>query len=765
MSLTIQPTPSVAGGNTPKSAAHLRSAWPLFVAASVAVLGVILLGWWNLSRSEEQMRSDTKNALSTVLQATTGSVQQWFREREQEARVWAGHDEVRDYARVLVDGKTDSILMGRARTGLQTQLNEFAIGMGYEGYLVVSPSGTVLASHDPAQVPVGIRDVVREEFLAEIMAAPRYGAIELPHLLSLASDAHAEPTMLIGAAIREDGGGVIAALALLIDPQTTFTQILQRGRIGESGESYAFNRNGQLISESRFDDQLRHIGLITAGERAILNIQIRDPGRNLTEGFQPSIPSSEQPLTFMADQAITNGPGANLAGYNDYRGVPVVGCWTWDETYGIGIATEMDVSEAYRSILRMRRSSILASLASVLLVLALIGLFLRNRVRMAKAHSDLTSVVCHLRNANEELEKVSSVILRWDLNGNVTFLNDFGFRLFGFSQDEIIGMPLLGTIVPNEESTGRDLSAMIHEILETPEKFESNENESITKDGKRLWMVWRNKAVANEDGTLKEILTVGIDITERKEAEQRFRAVTDSANDGIISADSSSTIVGWNTAAASMFGWGDEEIIGKPVETIIPERFRELHRTGMDRVTNTGESRVIGSTVELAGLHREGHEFPVEMSLAKWNLGRNHFYTGIFRDITERKAMEAELERARKRMEDELNVGRDIQMSMVPLTFPPFPDRDEFSIFAALHPAREVGGDFYDFFFIDDQRLCLCIGDVSGKGVPAALFMAVTQTLIQVTAKNQASPAQVLTLVNDELSQNNEASMFVTLFL
>ncbi len=123
------------------------------------------------------------------------------------------------------------------------------------------------------------------------------------------------------------------------------------------------------------------------------------------------------------------------------------------------------------------------------------------------------------------------------------------------------------------------------------------------------------------------------------------------------------------------------------------------------------------------------------------------------------------IESQKERMEDELNVGREIQMNMVPLVFPPFPDRDEFSIYATLQPAREVGGDFYNFFFIDEYRLCFCIGDVSGKGVPAALFMAVTKTLIESRARDDLSTASIITHVNDELSRDNKAFMFVTLFI
>jgi sigma-B regulation protein RsbU (phosphoserine phosphatase) len=119
----------------------------------------------------------------------------------------------------------------------------------------------------------------------------------------------------------------------------------------------------------------------------------------------------------------------------------------------------------------------------------------------------------------------------------------------------------------------------------------------------------------------------------------------------------------------------------------------------------------------------------------------------------------------KERMETELNVAHEIQMSMVPLIFPAFPDYDEFTVFAALEPAREVGGDFYDFYFIDEDRFCICIGDVSGKGVPAALFMAVAKTLIKSRATDDFSTASILTHVNDELSANNKESMFVTLFI
>ncbi len=119
---------------------------------------------------------------------------------------------------------------------------------------------------------------------------------------------------------------------------------------------------------------------------------------------------------------------------------------------------------------------------------------------------------------------------------------------------------------------------------------------------------------------------------------------------------------------------------------------------------------------------------------------------------------------AKERIESELQIAHEIQMSMVPKIFPPFPDRSELDIFAALVPAKEVGGDLYDFFFMDDDHLCFAVGDVSGKGVPASLFMAVTKTLFRATAGNGGIPGEILARLNTEICRDNESCMFVTFF-
>ncbi|MDD5312843.1 MAG: SpoIIE family protein phosphatase [Dehalococcoidia bacterium] len=119
---------------------------------------------------------------------------------------------------------------------------------------------------------------------------------------------------------------------------------------------------------------------------------------------------------------------------------------------------------------------------------------------------------------------------------------------------------------------------------------------------------------------------------------------------------------------------------------------------------------------------------------------------------------------ARERIESELRVATEIQMSMLPRVFPPFPDRKEFDIYATMKPAREVGGDLYDFFFVHPDKLCLVIGDVCGKGIPAALFMAITKALLKTAGMAGLPPDEMLRQTNDILNPENDSSMFVTVF-
>ena len=122
------------------------------------------------------------------------------------------------------------------------------------------------------------------------------------------------------------------------------------------------------------------------------------------------------------------------------------------------------------------------------------------------------------------VDRTNSIVLRWDPQGRVIFLNDYGQRLFGYSQAELVGRSVLGLIVADTESSGRDLVAMIEDLLRHPENYLSNENENMCRDGRRVWITWRNTPVVDAEGRLVEILSTGIDTTEHKRAVDALRA-------------------------------------------------------------------------------------------------------------------------------------------------------------------------------------------------------------------------------------------------
>ncbi|MCR4322274.1 MAG: PAS domain S-box protein, partial [Candidatus Brocadiaceae bacterium] len=145
--------------------------------------------------------------------------------------------------------------------------------------------------------------------------------------------------------------------------------------------------------------------------------------------------------------------------------------------------------------------------------------------------------------------------------------------------------------------------------------------------------------------------TIGKLSRQLKMLEERYRAITETVVDAIISIDVEDRIIICNPATKKIFGYEDE-IIGINITTLMPERYRNAHKNGMKRYLNTGIPKIIGSTVEVVGVKKDGNEFPIELSLSAWRTEERHYFTGIIRDITERKQMEHNLIEANKKLEE-----------------------------------------------------------------------------------------------------------------
>lgn len=197
------------------------------------------------------------------------------------------------------------------------------------------------------------------------------------------------------------------------------------------------------------------------------------------------------------------------------------------------------------------------------------------------------------------------------------------------------------------------------------------------------------------------------------------------------------------------------EVLACPAETLtIGKALR--YETPLDR-TGWKLSVVIPEEDIYGGIRKVGLIVTVLQLLGLLILGLI-----VQHSAREQAKLEA-VEAGKERIENELMIASRIQRSMLPKVFPPFPERSDVDLYAALLPAKEVGGDFYDFF-IRDERLFFCIGDVSGKGVPAALVMAMTRSLFRTVSNHEKSPARIVTIMNESMTDMNESNMFVTFF-
>jgi PAS domain S-box-containing protein len=242
------------------------------------------------------------------------------------------------------------------------------------------------------------------------------------------------------------------------------------------------------------------------------------------------------------------------------------------------------------------------------------------------------------------MESAIDAIISGDAEGDIRSWNSAATALFGFTEEEVIGQPIELIIPERFRESHREGVRRVSSGGPTHVIGKTVELAAVRKDGTEFPVELSLATWFLDD---KRYYTGIIrDISERKQAEQKFRSVTESAIDAIISADHTGEIVSWNKAATRILGYTDEEAIGQQLELIIPKRFHEAHRNGMARVTAGGEGRVIGTTVELSACTKSGDEVPIELSLSTWTVREDRYYTGIIRDIGERKEAEEALRRS-----------------------------------------------------------------------------------------------------------------------
>lgn len=315
------------------------------IGISIFLLIVSLIAGRVLGEVERQMRSDVGDSLQVVLRTVQESLRFWMKHRKEEIISKASNEMVLKAVKELLAAprNQEALLAHPAQSDLRAFFRPYLDENNDLGIFVIPPDHISVASM--RDVNVGVINLIveqRPDMLARVfkgetlLVSPIQSDVPLPD--SEGKMIHGYPTMFMATPLRGEDGNVIAVLTIRIDPGQNFSRVTQLGRIGNTGETYAIDKNGIMVTESRYDDQLRRIGLIGPEERGIISVRISDPGGNMLEGFRSSRPANEWPLTRMAASASKGEAGVDVDGYRDYRGMPVLGAWVWDEELGIGIS-------------------------------------------------------------------------------------------------------------------------------------------------------------------------------------------------------------------------------------------------------------------------------------------------------------------------------------------------------------------------------------------------------------------------------------------
>lgn len=364
--------------------------WPIIAAAVLAIAG-----FWAHTTIERVMRVQLATGLLALRDADLEAMRLLFGTHQAVVSIAAADPRIQGPINALCAGgdrQTTDLLRSPELAKLRTALGSWLGRYEYHGFQVLDRRGRIIGAW--GVLTVGSQAEQEEtECLATVFAGRATVSRPHPSEAMLTDVDGIErlglPAMFVLAPVRNDDGQVIAALGFRMRPERTFARVLAGRRLGRTGETYAFDRAGRLLSGSRFDDDLKRIGLVSdeSQVRSTLGLELRDPGVDLTTGAKPER-RRESPLTRSVAEAVRGRSGVDVEGYRDYRGVPVIGAWSWLPEFGFGLAVEVDREEAYRPLVTLHnvfRGLFALTAAAAIALFASTVLVARLRRRMQAA--------------------------------------------------------------------------------------------------------------------------------------------------------------------------------------------------------------------------------------------------------------------------------------------------------------------------------------------------------------------------------------------
>mgnify|MGYP000583071804 FL=1 len=631
------------------------------VVTSFIVALVLGLVWFTLDGNRKSQLSSVEDDLQFVLSTTSERLEYWINQRQKMLAQLARDPELVAITKNLLQEKINadslktSIHQHDAREFFKQREKDF----GTAGFFIINQEHISVGSRRDTNL--GTKNLISIQKPELMHQAFNGDAVFIPPIqtdlnkkeVTLASNVTQNLTMFIAVPIQDVDGLTIAVLTQRLSPGGRLSKIMQQGRLGETGESYLINKTGGMITDSRFSDDLNEIGLLADSKVAVL--EVRDPGGNLLKGYLPTLPRPEQPLTYMAHDLIKQAQDTtqvkdikiNLSGYRDYRGVLVYGAWQWIDNLGLGVTTEVDKDEALSRYFDTRLNLLIIVFITLLLTIAstllVVTIGQRATRSMQKSKNELEVKVnertIELREREARLwdlyENAPVAYASLDLTGNIIKSNKAFINLLGLTTSSLNSITWETLVQPSpQEGKIVFTKALEGKVIDEFEIKIRHQKGNILNISLSIVPSY------DEHSKVNEIRIALIDITERKKSEAQVRAIIDNAQDGIVLIDQDNNVVSWNNASEVIFGYTEDEVIGKSINIIIPGDMKRKHTDAVKKAGNTEKSThsLIGKGPrELEGRHKAGHLVSIDLSLSEFTVNSKLIFSASIRDISERK--------------------------------------------------------------------------------------------------------------------------------